>query len=66
MDSFLAARPRFWVLNIGRFSRCGPKSGGKFGYMDGYKFRTGLTHKPMTKINRMAFLAVPKKGWRKA
>lgn len=52
--------------NIGRFSHCGPKNNGQFGYLDGYKFRTGLTHLPMTKINRMAFLTCAKKGWRNA
>ncbi len=49
-----------------RFSHCGPKNNGKFGYMDDYRFRIGLTHKPMTKINRMAFLTCSKKGWRNA
>lgn len=59
-----------WGLNVGRFSHCGPKNNGNFGYMDGYmdgyKFRIGLTHLPMTKINRMAFLTCAKKGWRNA
>jgi len=50
----------------GLFSHCGPKNNGRFGYMDQGRFRTGLTHKPMTKLSRLAFLTVPKKGWRNA
>lgn len=51
-------------IHVGRFSHCGPKNGGRFAYMEGGKLRIGLTHKPMTKIARKAFMSIPKKGWK--
>lgn len=51
-------------LIMSLFSQCGPKNGGRFSYMSNGKLRIGLNHRPMTKMARMAFLTVPKKGWR--
>jgi hypothetical protein len=51
---------------IGLFAACGPKNNGRFGYMEDGRFRTGLTHRLMTKLARMAFLTMLKKGWRNA
>ncbi len=62
MTPFLAvlyAKPRL-------FARSGPKNNGFFAVVCNGRLSMGRTHKPMTKLARMAFLTLPKKGWRNA
>lgn len=59
-------RTRAFGIMVGKFSHCGQKNGGRFSYMSNGKLCFGLNHRPMTKIERMAFLTRAKKGWSNA
>jgi hypothetical protein len=59
INDLMASKPRL-------FARSGPKNNGKFAVVFKGRLIIGRTHKPKTKLARMAFLTLPKKGWRVA
>jgi hypothetical protein len=59
INDLMASKPRL-------FARSGPKNNGYFAVVCNGRLSMGRTHKPMTKLARMAFFTLLKKGWRVA